>query len=153
MADNNSSGSMVPEEVATSKKKAMTSAERVRKYREKQKLINPNYSAQESARIEQIRKNRLLKNPEAERRKSRETSAKYRAKKRRAETFSTSPARSGFKSPQGLGRAVKRLQDVLPRSPNKRAQTITGLAKRHGIQLESKMSKELTKRSLTDETI
>ncbi|KAK3770819.1 hypothetical protein RRG08_036420 [Elysia crispata] len=46
---------------------AMTSAERMRRYREKQKKMNPNFSSEESARIERIRKKRLADNPEAER--------------------------------------------------------------------------------------
>ena len=46
-----------------------------------------------------------------------------------------------------------RLQDVLPGSPNKISQTIQGLAKRHRIQLETKMKEQLQENSLTKETI
>ncbi|KAK3763784.1 hypothetical protein RRG08_065747 [Elysia crispata] len=120
MADRNS---MTSEDGSKQEKKAMTSAERMRRYREKQKKMNPNFSSEESAQIERICEKRLADNPEAERLKSGETSAKHRSKKRKMETVSSATCTTtggGFRSPQGLGKAVKRLQDVLPRSPDKR---------------------------------
>ena len=134
----------------------MTSAERMRRYREKQKKMNPNFSSEESARIERIRKKRLVDNPGAERLKSGETSAKHRSKKRKMETVSSATCTTpggGFRSPQGVGKAVKRLQDVLPRSPNKRNQTIHGLVKSHGVQVENTMNEQLSKTAMSEDVI
>ena len=118
--------------------------------------MNPNFSSEESARIERIRKKRLADNPEAERLKSGETSAKHRSKKRKMETVSSATCTTpggGFRSPQGLGKAVKRLQDVLPRSPNKRNQTIHGLAKSHDVQVENTMNEQLSKTAMSEDVI
>ncbi|KAK3770820.1 hypothetical protein RRG08_036421 [Elysia crispata] len=52
---------------------------------------------------------------------------------------------------KGLGKAVKRLQDVLPKSPNKRNQTIHGLAKSHGVQLENTMNEQFSKTAMSED--
>ena len=64
----------------------MTGAERKRKFRGRQKLKDPGYPAKESARIENMKKQR---NPQEEGRKSRESSAAWRAKKRKEKYPST----------------------------------------------------------------
>ena len=62
----------------------------------------------------------------------------------------------GFKTPQSLGKAVRRLAKNLPLSPSKKLAAVAGLANHVGLELNDKMTANLngsTKRGLSEDDV
>ena len=57
----------------------------------------------------------------------------WRAKSKAKEVLKVTPIiKNGFKTPQGFGKAMKRLKSQLPKSPSKKLATAKGLVKEMG---------------------
>ena len=141
---------------------AKSSAERVRKFREKRAQEDPSFLKEESKRVEKCRKRRVNQMTEREKRKYRECTRERvhscRARKKQAgsvkEKASAGHKGPGFKSPQSLGKAVHKLTSNLPKSPSKQKAAVCGLACRVGLSLQNDMDRNLnqiTKQGLTQE--
>ena len=77
-----------------------------------------------------------------------------RAKNKAKEVLNMIPvAKNGFKTPQGFGKAMKRLKSQLPESPSKKLATVKGLVKEMGLELntESKAHKTGKNKGLSKE--
>ena len=144
MADNNTDNMNIP----TKKKTPMNANERKRKSRQKQKDEDPDYQKKENERIKNLKKMRDLHSSaqEIEKRKlqNRDRVRKFRLKQKEAKApFKANGV--GFKSPQSLGKAIKRIKDKFPNSPTKKIQAINGLAKKQGLKLVDKMNQSVGK--------
>ena len=102
----------------------LTHAERQKKFRKKQleKHGEEAVNEKESKR----RKEKRLANVEAEREKERERKGKSRQKK--VESKSVVVTSLAYKSASTLGKAVKRAESALPKSPRKRATVVKKLS-------------------------
>ena len=67
---------------------------------------------------------------------------RLRKKLRQQEIIESSPVKSGkrFKTLQSLGKAIRKLDDNLPKSPTKQRAVVNGLAKQVGLELSSKIT-------------
>ena len=116
-------------------------AERKKKWRRKQ---NKEYKLKESKRIAahhavQRQQRTPLEVTEAKA-KNRSYVQKYREKKRlEKEADVVAPRPRGFRSPQSLGKSLKRVQEVLPNSPSKRRQLIQGICAKEQLRLHQAM--------------
>ena len=129
----------------------------MRRFRKRKQEADPEYKRKESRRISiLIKDKKRLASPRKKKeldRKNREAVAKHRAKKKeqnqqmiQQDTRQTSS--KGFKSPQSFGKAKKRLQDILPRSPTKRKQLIQGIADDESVVLQRMMNKALNENDI-----
>ena len=73
--------------------------------------------------------------------------------KRSSESYTSNKKKKGFKTPQGFGKAMKRLKSQLPESPSKKLATVKGLVKEMGLELntESKAHKTGKNKGLSKE--
>ena len=101
---------------------------------------DPEFRKNENERIEVLRKARYAEDIEAARKKSRETSKRYREKKKLEKQNAAKKKAVGFNSPQAYGKAVKRVMMALPNSPSKAKMAIQGIAPHVGLTLQKKMS-------------
>ena len=70
------------------------------------------------------------------------------------DTQMSTPKKKGYQTPQGLNKAMKKVQEVLSESPSKAVQTIQGLANCYKVKLEDKMNAQIRPfRALDPETI
>lgn len=104
-----------------------TSADRMRKLREKRKKDDPNFSANESKRICELRKRKRESLSEMElktlRVKERDKKRLQRAKIRNQGQSIDEPSvstKSPYKSKQTLSKAVQKALKALPQSPSKK---------------------------------
>ena len=142
-----------------------TSAERMRKMRAKKKSEDEDgiFAAAESRRVELLRKKRFDKNPENERKRTRDRVRACRLRKKEAakkakvdspDTAASTPTKKGYQTPQGLNKAMKKVHEVLSDSPSKAAQTVQGLANFYNIKLDDKMNNQIRpNRAIDPETI
>lgn len=141
-----------------------TSAERMRKLREKLKQDQEkfeNYKEKERVRDKERREKMKIKNTLSAtsaqncRQKETERKKRYRQKikdaKIGAKKINSTPNSTlgSYKCPQSLGKAVKRLQNVLPNSPNKTKAVIKKLVYMNFPSVARKIfDKPLTKKSI-----
>ena len=147
------------------KKRPMTSAERVRAYRKRRAENDPDYTKRENKRIKDLRKAQVDKMTEEEREvHRRQISERVRlcrlrkkvVKQGEAEKKLVVKINKGFKTPQSLGKAVRRLAKNLPQSPSKKLAAVAGLANHVGLELNDKMTANLngsTKRGLSEDDV
>ncbi|KAJ8038387.1 hypothetical protein HOLleu_15805 [Holothuria leucospilota] len=133
----------------------------MRSLRAKRKQQDPEFSLNESKRVEALRKKRVQQMSKrdlaAYRRAAAARKQKSREKKQKAKlSGSAKEAKKAYKSPQGLGRATKKTEQLLPKSPRKRREVISHLAKKAGIQVlhdsSSSCTSSASTRSLSAET-
>lgn len=157
-------------ESAIPTKKALTGAERIKRYREKKSISDLSFRSNESQRVEGVRKMRLQTFSEVERRRHRENVAARQRKSRtlkkqklmesNVQTNTQSPISSSsssgeptptrsndvnkrkYKTPQSLGKAVRRASRSLPISPNKRLQVVEGIFQKFGCGVKHKKSEQ-----------
>lgn len=110
----------------------MTSAEKQKAYRERKKKVDMQFNEREAERkrADRLRKKGTETKEEANRAREQ---ARERQRRRRlrlqADQKSPSPShRSGFKSKQSLGKALKRAMKALPSSPSKKGDVVRRLA-------------------------
>ena len=116
----------------------MSNAERQARYQRK-KTVDPEFRQKENKRIEVLRKRRHQEDIEMSRKKSRETSRRYREKKKN-EKLNSQNKNPAFNSTQAYGKALKKVMQALPSSPSKATATIQGVAPSVGLALHKKMS-------------
>ena len=155
MADNNTEKTNVPQK----KKAPMSVNERKRKSRQKQKDADPFYKMKENERIKNLKQLRdshsSARDIEKRKKQNRDRVRKFRLKQKEAKAPEYRVNGVGFKSPQSLGKAIKRIKEKFPNSPTKKIQAINGLAKEQGLKLIDKMNQSVGKnvRSLPEEDI
>lgn len=124
-----------------------TSADRMRKLREKRRKEDPNFTANESKRICELRKRKreTLSQEEVKviKLKERDKKRLQRAKKRVQDKGFAEPSvskKSPYKSKQALSKAVQRALKALPQSPSKKRAVVTELALKMNIPLAESLS-------------
>ena len=120
-------------------KKAKTSTERSRAFRKRQ-AGNQEYRKRENERIASYLKSKRARMNESERKQYRQQNnlhvrlCRYRKKMaKESSAKGASETGEGFKTPQSLGKAVKRLQRSLPKSPAKQREAVRKLASIVGL--------------------
>ena len=69
----------------------------------------------------------------------------WRVKNKAKEVLKVTPVtKIGFKTPQGFGKAMKRLKSQLPKSPSKKLATVKGLVKEMGLELNTEIKTHKT---------
>lgn len=128
-----------------------TSADRMRKLREKRKKDDPNFSANESKRICELRKRKRESLSEMElktlRVKERDKKRLQRAKIRNQGQSIDEPSvstKSPYKSKQTLSKAVQKALKALPQSPSKKRAVVTELALKMNIALAESSSLDIS---------
>lgn len=126
-------------EIMEDTKSKMTPAEKQKAYRERKKMMDPDYAKKESERKKVYRaKNlenmspRALEDFRIKERKRQKTI--YQKKKTEALNQNVENQKTGFKSPQALGKAIKRVKKALPMSPTKRRQVLSCLLPQSDIK-------------------
>ncbi|XP_071034011.1 uncharacterized protein [Parasteatoda tepidariorum] len=127
-------------------KKKHSSAERMKKMRERKKVENQNFQAEENERFRILRLQKKKQMNEIEklelRKYERDRKRIQRAKKKvesnAVALHATSPA---YNSPRTFSKAVIKTMKALPKSPRKRAAVMAGLTKRVGMTLDKEMEK------------
>ncbi|CAL4130964.1 unnamed protein product [Meganyctiphanes norvegica] len=122
---------------------------------------DPEYMAKRNQRKNECRKKieNLLTDEDKKkiRERKREKMADYRKKCKEALSKNTGTEKISvnqfYKSKQAYGKACKRAENALPRSPRKKKIVICGLAKANGLQLSVQMEKMLTKPPLHENVI
>lgn len=119
-----------------------TSASRMRKFREKKKVEDPSFKANESKRIAELRKKKREQASEKELaailRKQRDEKRLQRAKKRPEviePSTSSASTECPYKSKQALYKAINKALRALPQSPRKKKAVVTELARKMNIAL------------------
>ena len=135
-----------------------TSAERMRKHHQNKANNEPEFKQKESKRICDLQRQQHASIPEKElstlREKNRLNVQAWRAKNKAKKFLKVTPVtKNGFKTPQGFGKAMKRLKSQLPESPSKKLATVKGLVKEMGLELntESKAHKTGKNKGLSKE--
>lgn len=141
-----------------------TGAERNKKYRQKIKA-NPQayatYKEKERQRKKASRnKNITRRKAEIERKKVKERDRLCRLKKKlankalfSAECESTQPIECIYKTPQALGKAVKKVSKQLPSSPRKRKAVISKIAEATGLTVDVKLKDPCGNSRIPDSTV
>ena len=131
-------------EVNKTTRKRKTSAERVSAYRKRQSESDPQFRAKENKRISELKKRQKANLLEEEKKEKRAQHAKnmrlWRQKQRekqqeQKDNPSPGPSKKAYRTPQSLGKAVRKLEMSLPKSPRKKKAAVSVLAKRTGVQL------------------
>lgn len=127
-----------------------TSAERMKKMRQKRKESDSEYQKQENRRISDLKKRKRekmsQKDKEVQKKYERDRKRLQRAKKKLAQSNNSQEVNveiSPYSSRATYSKAVWRIKRALPSSPRKQKAEITGLAKNVGINLERKMEQGL----------
>lgn len=123
-------------------KRKCTSAVYVKKWRQKQSSIDPNFKHLESKRVEAIRKQRFMAMSITERNKYRKAAAERQCKSRAFKiaanqklSDSVSTFTCAYKTPQALGKALKKVNVALPLSPSKRRKVLSVLTEHAGLKI------------------
>ena len=116
-------------------------------------MLEEEFRTKENERIEAIQKQRHQDNIEASRQKCKESSQRYREKKKLEKANSSKKKQGGFTSPQAYGKAVKRVMRALPSSPSKAKIAVQGVAPHVGLDLHKKMQTNIrSQKALSEET-
>lgn len=123
------------------------------------------YKASESKRVESIRKRRVSRMSPSDRQDYRKKTAARVVKCRQAKKEKrmnvnvqslTGSKRNGYKSKQALSKAVNHVMKNMPSSPTRQLLTFSGVAKKIGVNLETKFGKAMSddhSRSLSQDTV
>ena len=129
-------------------KRKTKSAERTKKHYQNKANNDPEFKKKETKRISDLQRQQCASMSEEELstlwEKYRLKVHAWRAKNKAKEVLKVTPVtKNGFKTPQGFGKAMKRLKSLLPKSPSKKLATVKGLVKEMGLELntESKAHK------------
>ena len=128
--------------------KKKTNADWCRKYKAKMRATE-SYKGKERDRIARWRAEREVMETEDARaaRLKKDAERKKEARRRKKTTAMTPNSHvSPYQRPQSLGKAVSRVVRHLPYSPRKRALVFTGVARKIGVHLESKMTEQITEK-------
>ena len=135
-----------------------TSAERTKKHHQNKANSDPEFKKKETKRISDLQRQQCASMSEEELstlwEKYRLKVHAWRAKNKAKEVLKVTPVtKNGFKTPQGFGKAMKRLKSLLPKSPSRKLATVKGLVKEMGLELntESKAHKTGKNKGLSKE--
>ena len=125
-----------------------TSAERIRALRKWRKEVGTSFQEQENARISALWKSqRKTMNIDQLKEHHKKVAEHVRLfllhkKLRQQDIIESLPVKSGkgFKTPQSLGKAIRKLDNNLPKSPTKQRAVVNGLAKWVGLELSPKIT-------------
>ena len=124
---------------------------RMKKMREKRAISDPGFKQTESKRIEMHRKRKVEEMSDYERteyrkkQRDRQRLSRLKKQKEKVPDSQNTPKKSSFKSPQSLGKAIRRTEKALPSSPSKRQIVVCGVARRIGLNLIKKAEDALRK--------
>ena len=135
-----------------------TTAGRMRKHRQNKVNNDPEFKQKESKRIPDLQRQQHASMSEEELstlwEKNRLEVLAWRAKNKAKEVLKVTPVtKNWFKTPQGFGKAMKRLKCQMPKSPSKKLATVKSLVKEMGLELntESKAHKTGKNKGLSKE--
>ena len=126
-----------------------TSAEIMRKHSQNKANNDPEFKMKENKRISDLQRQQRASMSEEElstlREKNRLKIQAWRVKNKAKEVLKVTPVtKIGFKTPQGFGKAMKRLKSQLPKSPSKKLATVKGLVKEMGLELNTEIKAHKT---------
>ena len=134
-------------ETASVRVRRKTTAEKMRALRKERKEKDPSFQIRENARISALRKRQRESMNDDQLKQHRKKVAKHvrlfrlRKKLKQQENIGSLPVESGrgFKTPQTLGKAVRKLDSNLPKSPSKQRAAVASLVKRVGLELDTRI--------------